>query len=608
MYIGGCFWFCLTVVSGQELVAKMFVSLYTKNAMLSRKLQSEVLAAAREHYQLTPSEVEVALTNDLAYGDYTTNVALRVASKWGVPPRQAAEVLISQLRSSKVVSHLCSKVEVAGPGFINFFLKPEVLLQRLAGLVKPEEQAVLRGVRVLIDYSSPNIAKPMHIGHIRSTIIGAALVNLYGSLGAKVIGVNHLGDWGTQFGKLIAAYKLWGKRAAVHRQPIAELLRLYVKFHEELKDKPELEKEGQDEFRKLEQGDRRNRALWNWFKRESLREFNAIYRRLGIKFNHITGESFYEPQLREVVSDLVKRHLATTNADGSIVVHLEEEALPPCLVQKSDGASLYVTRDLATIRHRLQRFKPNKLLYVVANQQALHFEQLFAVAKLAGYAGKAELNHIKFGLVLGEDGQKLATREGRIIELNDVLAEAIIRARKIVDTKSPKMPAKAKARIAEVVGVGAVKYNDLSQNRHTDITFKWDKMLSLDGNSAPYLQYSYVRLASILKKAGARRVKAMSNKAVPLLLKSANGRDLLLLRVLARYPESIWRAVQDNGPHLLANYLYELAEATNSYYHEAPVISAAPVLRTLRLAIVGTAAEVLKQGLGILGIETVERM
>lgn len=578
---------------------------------MSVKLQAEVAKAAHTHYQLSADEVEVEVSRELAHGDYATNVALRVASKWGVPPRQAAETIAGALWDSRFITKHFSKVEIAGPGFINFWLNHQALAGELPQLIEAKSRRVLDGQRVVVEYSSPNIAKPMHIGHIRSTIIGQALSNIYEALGARVIRLNHLGDWGTQFGKLIAAYKLWGSRAAVHRHPIEEMLRLYVRFHDELRAHPELEEQGQDEFRKLEEGNRENRSLWNWFKRESLREFMLMYKRLGVKFNYVTGESFYESMLKGVVTDLLKRKIATKNADGSVVVHLETESLPPLLVQKSDGASLYATRDLAAVRYRLKRFSPNLILYVVANQQALHFEQLFACAKRAGYAGKCVLEHVKFGLVLGEDGQKMATREGHIIKLEDVLGEAVSLARKIVDKKNPKLKAKLKARVAEVVGLGAVKYNDLSQNRHTDITFQWDKMLSVEGNSGPYLQYSYVRLRSILRKAGGagkRRGKIVFHKIHTETLAKATAADLGVIRTLIRYPDAIARAAKENGPHLLAGYVYELANAMNSFYHEAPVLTAAPALKNLRLTLVNTAAEVLKQGLGILGIEVVEQM
>lgn len=579
--------------------------------MLSVKLQNEIAEVARKHYQLTPEEVEVSVSRELAHGDYTTNVALKVASKWGVLPRQAAETILEELKTSRFIVRNFDKVEIAGPGFINFTIKPELLLGGLPLLTNYKEHDLWRGKRVIVEYSSPNIAKPMHIGHIRSTIIGAALANIYENLGAKVIRLNHLGDWGTQFGKLIAAYKLWGKRTAVHKNPIEEMLKLYVKFHEVMKDKPELEKQGQEEFRKLEDGDRTNKALWNWFKKESLREFNVIYKRLGIKFDRVTGESFYEPMLKGVVADLLKRKIAIKNADGSIVVHLESDALPPMLVQKSDGASLYATRELASIRYRASHLKPNLMLYVVGNEQALHFEQVFATAARANYAPHLKLEHIKFGLLLGSDGQKFATREGKIIKLDEVLSQAILLTRQIMDKKNTKLPAKTKVRVAEVVGVGAIKYNDLSQNRHTDITFNWDKMLSLDGNSAPYLQYTYVRLKSILRKAqnGKKSVKKFKlPKVGTAVLEQATLSDVTMLRMISRYPEAILRAAEENGPHLLAGYLYELANSTNNFYQVSPVLNANHHLKNLRLTLVNTAAEVLKQGLEILGIEVVEQM
>ncbi len=562
---------------------------------------------AAEHYDLVAVDVEVEPTRDLAHGDYTTNVALKVASRWGVAPRQASGTILTDLLKSKVLLKLCSKMEVAGPGFINFYIKPEVLLKEF---VDTSDSKLFKGKKIIVEYSSPNIAKPMHVGHIRSTIIGAALANLYESLGAKVIRLNHLGDWGTQFGKLIAAYKLWGSKSAVHKNPIEEMLKLYVRFHEEIKENPDLEARGQEEFKKLEQGDQENRKLWEWFRIESLREFDKLYKRLGAKFNYLTGESFYESMLPGVVADLTKRKIARKNDDGSVVVHLVEESLPPMLVQKSDGASLYATRDLATIRYRVQHFKPKEIIYVVANQQALHFEQLFATAERAGYAPGVNLEHVKFGLVLGEDGQKMATREGKIIKLEEVLDKAVTLARQIVEQKNPRLTAKVKSHVAEVVGIGAVKYNDLSQNRNTDIAFHWEKMLAVDGNSGPYLQYTYVRLKSILRKALASG-KGKSKKSVPhapVSLTAATPPDLTLLRLLSRYSEARLRAVHEKGPHLLAGYIYELAEQVNSFYHSSPVLTAGAELKALRLHLISHAAEVLKDGLAILGIGVVEEM
>lgn len=576
--------------------------------MLSLKLQHEVARAASKHFELNASDVELDLTRDLAHGDFTTNVALKVASRWGVPPRQAADTLLEELKLSKTIQSLCSKVEVAGPGFINFTLAEKGLTKLLLAALDTKSSDVYRGKRVIVEYSSPNIAKPMHVGHIRSTIIGQAIGNLFQALGAKVVRINHLGDWGTQFGKLIAAYKLWGKREAVHKNPIDELLKLYVRFHEEMKQDPELEAKGQEEFRKLEQGNKQNRALWNWFKRESLREFQVLYKRLGVKFTHITGESFYEPMLKVLVAELNKRRIATKNEDGSVVVHLVQEGLPPALVQKSDGASLYATRDLAALKYRTKRYKPQSIFYVVGNEQSLHFDQVFAVAKRAGFVGKENLEHLKFGAILGEDGQKFATREGRLIRLEDVLAEAVTRARAVVDQKNSKLTPRLKAKVAEVVGIGAVKYNDLSQNRHTDITFSWDRMLSLDGNSAPYLQYSYVRLVSILRKSQAEAGSARKKSAAKLDLTLATEADTAMVRLLVRYPEAILRAAEERGPHLLAQYLYDVATGVNSYYQSTPVLKAGNGLRAMRLEIVRISAEVLKRGLALLGIGVVEQM
>ncbi|MBI5733985.1 MAG: arginine--tRNA ligase [Candidatus Kerfeldbacteria bacterium] len=577
--------------------------------MLSLKLQKELAQAAAKHYSLKPHEVEVTLARDLGHGDFTSNVALRVASRWGVTPREAADTLIEELKDSSVLKHLVTKIEMAGPGFINFWLAPEVIYKNIKDSLDWKDWQIWKGEKMIVEYSSPNIAKPMHIGHIRSTIIGQALSNIYEALGAKVIRLNHLGDWGTQFGKLIAAYKMWGNKAAVKKQPIAEMLKLYVKFHEVLKEQPDLEKMGQEEFLKLEQGDRKNRSLWNWFKTESLREFNVLYRRLKVKFSQVIGESFYEPLLEGVVFDLLRRKLAFKNEDNSIVVYLEAASLPPCLIKKSDGGSLYATRDLAAIQYRAKHFKPVAILYVVGNEQSLHFEQVFSIATAAGYSKGIKLEHIKYGLILGEDGQKLATREGKTIPLEEVLDKANNLALEIVNKKNANLTAKQKMRVAEVVGVGAVKYNDLSQNRLTDITFNWERMLSVEGNSGPYLQYTYARLRSILRKSKIEsKFSRAKVKTTAADLHNISTEDMLLWRMIMRYPESLLRAAQENGPHLLALYLYELAVQINSFYQNQPVLRAAPEVKVWRLRLVDEAAQILKQGLEILGIETLEEM
>ncbi|MFZ5391198.1 MAG: arginine--tRNA ligase [Patescibacteria group bacterium] len=571
--------------------------------MISEIIQKELGKALQKHFQLGALVAEVTPTKDLSHGDYTTSVALKIASHWGVPPIKAAEQLVEELSVSSPLIKVVDKIQIAGPGFINFWIKEKFLLGLLPVIIKNQSRALLKGQKIIVEYSSPNIAKPMHIGHVRSTFIGQALSNIYQALGAKVIRLNHLGDWGTQFGKLLYAYKLWGDKKIIQAEPINELLKLYVRFHEAMKTDPDLETKGREEFLKLEQGDKTNIRLWNWFKKESLKEFNKIYKQLKVKFDYLTGESFYEPFLKLVVKDLLKKNLAITNEDGSIVAVLTEDSLPPCLVQKGDGASLYATRDLAAIRYRVKTFKPNLIVYVVGNEQTLHFEQVFALAKKVGYAGLTKFSHVKFGLVLGEDGQKLATREGKVIKLEDVLSQAVVLAEQIVQKKNPKLSKQQKKNIARVVGLGAVKYNDLSQNRQTDIAFNWQKMLSLEGNSGPYLQYTYVRLKSILRKS--RLAKSVGKKSVD---KEYKQLDENLLRKLTQYPEAIHRAAKEQGPHLLALYLYELASQVNSYYQQVPVLQSKSVFRKNRLQLVKTAAEVIKQGLSILGIEVVEKM
>ncbi|MFH1111853.1 MAG: arginine--tRNA ligase [Patescibacteria group bacterium] len=569
--------------------------------MLMKKLQQEIGKVVKEHWQLAAEDVEITSPKELWQGDFTTNVALKVAARWGVPTSQVADTLVGELVQSKFIRQYFSKVTPAGPGFVNFFLSPEALYYELSQETKSSTWPLLRGNKVVVEYSSPNIAKPMHIGHLRSTIIGQALANIYKALGAKVVSLNYLGDWGTQFGKLLVAYQKWGSKVELKKNPIDEMLRVYVYFHEQVTKQPELEKEAQIAFKKLEDGNSKLQAIWRMFKIFSLKEFNKLYKRLGIKFNHLESESMYQKALVGVLKDLIKQKIVTKNPDGSIVVMFNNEKLPPMLVQKSDGASLYATRDLAALKSRVKKYKPAQMLYVVGSEQSLYFDQLFATAKLAGYIGKTKPQHIKFGFMFGEDGKKMATREGKIVKLEELFNKSVDLAWRVVQKKNVKLSQEEKARVAEVVGVGAIKYNDLSQNRLTDIIFNWKKMLSFDGNSGPYLQYTYVRLKSILAKAG----KISKTKFDAHYLEDG---DVELLRKLVQYQDGLTRAAKENFPHLLANYLYELANTVNSYYHESPVLKVQEPLRSLRLDLVQKSAQILKQGLAILGIETVERM
>lgn len=532
-------------------------------------------------------------------GHLATNVAFLMSKKSGLPPMKTAEMLRERLLRGKEAGFF-GRIEIAAPGFLNFWMSEEATGLAIKEVIKAKSKwgrGSKKKQTVVVDYSSPNVAKPMHVGHLRSTIIGDALANIYEALGYKTIRWNYIGDWGTQFGKLITAYKLWGKKKAIEKNPVDEMLKLYVRFHEEVKSKPELNKMAQVEFAKLEQGDKENRKLWSWFRHESLKEFNHLYKDLGVKFDVIAGESFYEKDLVSLIKRLKNKGI-TKISEGALIIPLGIHGLAPALIQKSDGATLYITRDIANLEYRLNKYKPAKILYVVANEQTHHFNQLFAVAKVLGLIS-VDLEHVKFGMVLGPDGKKLSTREGKTVNLDDLINEAVKLAYKTVAAKNPRIPKKEKEKIAKVVGIGAIKYNDLSQNRVGDIVFDWDKMLSFTGNSAPYLQYTYVRLKSILSKVkpGEFQVKYLGNES-----------DLALIMKLAQFPEVIERAAKIYLPSHLANYLYQLAQEVNHYYETNPVLKSGTKIKNARLALIKAVAETLKNGLNLLGIQTLERM
>lgn len=557
--------------------------------------------------RLGDNEFEVKIENSPERGHFSTNAAFILAEVEGVRPMEAAEEIRSFLHKHDE-NKLFERIEVAGGGFINIWASSEATKEKFREIIKAGINwgRIKRKVRgkdtVIVEYSAPNIAKPMHVGHLRSTIIGDAIANVYDFLGYDVVRWNYLGDWGTQFGKLIAAYKRWGNKREVSKNPIDKLEDLYVKFHAEMKKDPSLENEGREEFQKLENGDKKNRKLWRWFRKESLKEFNRIYNRLGVSFSTTIGEAFYEKDLEDTI-ELLKQNKLVHESEGALMIELERFDLPPAMVRKSDGATLYFTREVANLKYRIEEFEPKRILYVVANEQTLHFDQLFAVAKMLDLAKEKtmpELAHVKFGLVRGEAGKKLSTREGTAIKLNELLDRAVSLSREVLSGRKVDLKRGETKEVAEILGIGAVKYNDLSQNRMSDIVFDWEKMLSFEGNSGPYLQYTYARLKSILKKA----------KGVPKLGKIdlENERDMALIIKLSEFPEVLVRVRDTYMPSQLATYLYELAKEVNSYYHSEPVLYSEADLRTTRLNLVKAASDILKSGLGILGIRTVERM
>jgi len=557
----------------------------------------------------TDSAIELSVPEDPKFGHYSTNVAMRLAKGQGKKPLDLAfELSVAVMKAAP--EGFFEKVEAVAPGFINFWLSPLAIREELLRVAREKDfgsSAHGKKKTVIVEYSSVNIAKTMNLGHFRTTIIGEAIANLLTAQGYRVVRWNYLGDWGTQFGKLIAAYKLWGDQAAIKKNPVEELQKLYVRFHEEAKRDESLEKRGQEEFQRLEAGDEENRKLWEWFKKESLKEFKVLYAMLGVKFDEWIGESFFEKKMKAIAEELVGLKIAE-RSEGALVVKLDEFNLPPALIEKSDGASVYITRDIANLEYRLDTFKPSKILYVVANEQALHFEQLFAVAKSLGWTGKEgspELTHVKYGLVLGEGGKKLSTREGRSVSMKQAIDKAVTLAREIVEKKNETLTAAEKDAVARAVGLGALRYNDLKENRMTDIIFDWDKMLDFSGDSGPYLQYTYARLKSIIRKSGVSESKLTKTKFGML----SSEFELALARKIFELPQIIAKASELYSTSILATYLYRLAVAANKFYETTPIVKDENKERMHeRLALVLVAAKTLANGLKLLGIETPEQI
>lgn len=541
-------------------------------------------------------------------GDYATNVALKIAKNISRKPIEIAGIIKSKMevRLPKDLKEpkIFKKIEVAEPGFINFLVSQEELERLFLKVAKEGIKAFQTKPKkketIVIEYSSPNIAKPLGVHHLRSTIIGQTLVNILRFAGHKVISLSFPGDWGTQFGLLIAAYKKWGDKEKLKKNPIPEMLNLYIRFSETAKKDPKLLAEGRQEFKKLEAGGPENKKLWQWFAKESLKDFERIYKLLGVKIENTIAESFYEPELKSLVQEALKKGLAEKGEDNSIIVNLPNSAVPE-IIQKSDGATIYTTRELAAIRHRLKKWQADKIIYVAANQQAFHLEQVFGCAEKLGLARKDQLLHVKFGMMLGIDGKKFATREGKLIPLEDVLKEALERAKKIIEKTNPSLTNKEKEEIARIVGVGAVKFFDLSRNRLSDIIFDWEQILNLRGFSAPYLQYTFTRLMSILKKGNFKKKKILQiNITQPL------EREVML--TILRFDEVIEEVSQTLFPNKLAEYLYGFSNVLNNFYESAPVLKAGPKEKETRLNLVFCSTQILKSGLDLLGISSPEKM
>jgi arginyl-tRNA synthetase len=552
---------------------------------------------------------------DLAFPAFKAAKELRTA-----PPQLAQELAEAiQLPADTLIA----RAAAAGP-FLNFSLDPTGLVAAVLAEVEQlgprygsDDQGA--GRTVVIDYSSPNVAKLMHVGHIRSTIVGQALYNIFGFLGYRVIGDNHLGDWGKQFGMNIAAIVKWGKPEAEGEEALAQIDKLYAQYARMAKEDPALDDEARAWSLKLEQGDPTARGLWQWMVDLTISANQRNYDRLGVHFDHIYGESFYEGMLPDVIREALDKQAAYRDEGGAVVVDLGDST-PTFLLQRSDGGTLYHTRDVATIMFRLREFNPSQILYVVGMPQELHFRQLFALVRAMGYAQGVELEHIKFGTVFDQHGQPLSTRRGNMIYLADLLDDAHQRARAVVEQASPELSDAEKDEVAEIVGVGAVVYNDLYQDPRRNITLDWERMLALEGNSAPYIQYMYARCRSILRKAAEQGVgvegggvgEASTSSAQPPTPNSqllTHPSEIAVVKQLAKLPGAVREAGARYAPFVIAEWCYETARTLSGFYRDCPVLKAdSPELRAARLRLVAATAQSLKNGLGLLGLRAPERM
>lgn len=561
-------------------------------------------------------EPQVTITTDARFGDYQTNVAMVLARQAKANPRQLAQQIIGNLD----VSEMCGTPEIAGAGFINFRLNPAWIEKRIADVAVDERVGVPAPAKpetFVVDFSSPNVAKPMHVGHIRSTILGDSLSRIAAFVGHKVVRDNHIGDWGTQFGKIIYGWKNFLNKDAVKEHPIEEFERLYKKTNE-LADGDEAVAEAcRAELVKLQEGDPENLKIWDYSIISSKTQFEEIYARLGVKFDVTLGESFYNPWLKDVVKQLCDRGIARESegalcvfSDGSLpekedpfLIQRDGEWVPmPALVQKADGAANYTTTDLATLEYRVKTWAPDEILYVTDGRQQLHFKQLFSIFRRWHPEVNVRLAHVWFGSILGEDNKPFKTRSGETVKLAGLLDEAEERAYKIVTDKNPALPEEERREIARIIGLGAIKYADLVPSRQNDYVFSWDKMLSLQGNTAPYLQNAYVRIQSIFRKA------AESGAAAGATFSLGEPAELTLAKKVFQFGEIVPQILDDFRPNILANYLYELANTFHTFYESCPVLKSEEPARSSRLALCELTAKVLKQGLYLLGIEVPSRM
>ena len=566
----------------------------TFQSLLTKKLASALAAAGFDNVG------ELTQATDPRFGDYQTNAALMLGKQHSENPRAVAEKILQHLNAAD----LCESPTVAGAGFINFTLLPGAVANKTAELFADERLGVARSTsprKIVIDFGSPNVAKPMHVGHIRSTALGDALARIATFLGHDVIRDNHIGDWGTQFGMVIWGWKNLLDREALQRGPLAEIVRIYKETNARSTSDPAVRDACRQELVKLQSGDKENIDIWNECVALSMQDFQHVYQLLDIHYDIQCGESFYNDRLAGVVERLLKSGIAEISERAVVVFFrdIPELADKPCIIRKSDGGFNYATSDIATVDYRITELMRDTVWYVVGAPQTLHFKQIFEIARREGH--QADFRHIPFGNVLGEDRKLMKTRSGENVPLRQLLEEACARARKIIEEKNPNLADAEKIEIARTIGIGAVKYADLSQYRMTDYVFSWEKMLALQGNTAPYLQNAYVRVRSIFRKAGEAAAKI--EKFV-----LSEAAEITLAKRLCQFAEIVPQVLNDFRPNILANYLFELANNFHAFYEGCPVLRSDEPVRSSRLALCDLTGRVLQRGLDLLGIKVPEKM
>ena len=569
-----------------------------------KKEIAEIIAKNLEG--LTEDEIKsmIEIPQDQSMGDYAFP-CFRLAKTMRKAPNLIATELAEKLQGEQLFSEV-SPVNA----YVNMFVSREEMIKSTVSEVLEEKENFGRSdiggnKKVIVEFSSPNIAKPFHIGHIRSTVIGNSLSKIYDALGYDVFKINHLGDYGTQFGKMICAYRRWGNREDVINSPIKTLLGYYTKFHVEVEEHPELEDEARAIFTKLEQGSKEEVELWQWFREESLKEFQRVYDMLGIEFDSYNGESFYSDKMPRFEKELSDKGLLH-ESNGAQVVDLEEYKLGTALIKKSDGSSLYITRDIAAAVYRKENYDFYKNIYVVATQQNLHFQQLFKILELMGYDWANQCVHVPFGMVRLEEGT-MSTRHGRVVFLEDVLNGAIEKTREIIEEKNPNI--ENLEEITSQVGIGAVVFNELSNNRIKDYTFKWDQILNFDGETGPYVQYTHARCASLLRKAGEVIVaKAQDPKNVDFALLAKSDSAYELTKLIYAFPGVVEQAGEKYEPSIITRHIIDIAQCFNKFYHDEHIIVDDEVEKTSKIALVIATKRVIATGIGLLGMKAPERM